>query len=165
SGYYLEGYMAMNGTVNATGTPTPLQLNDIKFDIQQLPSGTPKPNPLPTFEGISIQSDGSIIASFSDGSTQLVAKVALASFPDENGLHAVDGQAYTSTAQSGSPKYGAVGDNGTGDVSVGYVESSTTNLTSSLTGLIVAQEAYTANTKVVTVASQLLQTTIAMIQG
>ncbi|WP_323993114.1 flagellar hook-basal body complex protein [Nguyenibacter sp. L1] len=118
-----------------------------------------------TYEGIAIQSDGSVMAEFDNGDTQLVGKIALADFANVNGLNAVDGQAYTATASSGTANIGTVGQNGTGTLSVGYVESSTTDLTSDLSSLIVAQEAYSANAKVVTTADDLLQSTIAMKQG
>ncbi|MFS3136035.1 flagellar hook-basal body complex protein [Gluconacetobacter sacchari] len=116
-----------------------------------------------TYQGIQIESDGSVMAQFDTG-TQLVGKIALANFANVDGLNAVDGQAYTVTAASGNARIGTVGANGTGTLAVGYVESSTTDLTSDLSALIVAQEAYSANTKVVTTADQLLQTTIAMKQ-
>lgn len=116
-----------------------------------------------TYEGIAIQSDGSVMAQFDTG-TQLIGKIALANFTNVNGLNAVDGQAYTATASSGAGRVGTVGENSTGTLAVGSVESSTTDLTSDLSALIVAQEAYSANTKIVTTADQLLQTTIAMKQ-
>jgi flagellar hook protein FlgE len=118
-----------------------------------------------TYEGAEIEGDGSVMAEFSNGDTQLIGKVALTNFANVDGLNAVDGQAYTATASSGTAQTGLVGANGTGSVSVGYVESSTTDLTSDLSALIVAQEAYSANTKVVTTADDLLQTTIAMKQS
>ncbi|GBQ82628.1 flagellar hook protein FlgE [Gluconacetobacter johannae DSM 13595] len=117
-----------------------------------------------TYQGAEIQDDGSVMAVFDNGDTQLIGKVALTNFANVDGLNAVDGQAYTATASSGTARTGTVGENGTGSLSVGYVESSTTDLTSDLSALIVAQEAYSANTKVVTTADQLLQSTIAMKQ-
>ncbi|MCH4142825.1 flagellar hook-basal body complex protein [Acetobacter peroxydans] len=116
-----------------------------------------------TYEGVEITSDGSVMAQFSTG-TQLIGKVALANFANVNGLEAVDGQAYVATTNSGNAQIGVSGENGTGTLSVGYVESSTTDLTKDLSSMIVAQEAYTANTKVVTSANTMLQATIAMIQ-
>ncbi|MFT8655652.1 MAG: flagellar hook-basal body complex protein [Acetobacter papayae] len=116
-----------------------------------------------TYEGTEITSDGSVEAEFSTG-TQLIGKIALANFADVNGLEAVDGQAYEATTASGTAEIGVSGENGTGTLSVGYVESSTTDLTKDLASMIVAQEAYTANTKVVTSADTMLQATIAMIQ-
>ena len=118
-----------------------------------------------TYSGIAIQSDGSVMATFDNGLSQLVAKIPLTTFSNPNGLAAQDGQAYTATATSGSPSAPtAVNTNGAGTLDVGSLESSTTDLTSNLTQLIVDQQAYGANTKVVTTANQMLQTTLAMIQ-
>ncbi|MXV36027.1 MULTISPECIES: flagellar hook-basal body complex protein [unclassified Saccharibacter] len=117
-----------------------------------------------TYTGPSIQSDGSIMAQFDNGYSQLIGKVSLTNFNNFNGLRAVDGQAYLATSESGTPQTGVVGTNGTGSLAVGYTESSTTDLTGDLSALIVAQEAYTANTKTVTTADQMLQSTIAMKQ-
>lgn len=117
-----------------------------------------------TFTGLSMQTDGSVMATFDNGLSQLLAKIPLATFADPNGLSAQNGQAYTATASSGAPTINAVNTNGAGTLSTSSVESSTTDLTSDLTKLIVAQQAYGANTKIVTTANQLLQTTLAMIQ-
>lgn len=144
----------IGGTTGMTTGTTPTATPSLASD--SVTSGT--------YEGVSVQSDGSIMAIFDNGDTQLVGKIAMANFANVDGLNAVDGQAYTATASSGNAKIGNVGENGTGTLSVGYVESSTTNLTSDLSALIVAQEAYSANTKIVTTADQLLQTTIAMKQ-
>ncbi|WP_408872465.1 flagellar hook protein FlgE [Gluconobacter roseus] len=116
------------------------------------------------FSGISMQTDGSVMATFDNGYSQLVAKIPLTTFADPNSLSAQNGQAYTATAQSGSPQINAVNTNGAGTLTTGSVEESTTDLTGDLSKLIVAQQAYGANTKVVSTADQLLQTTLAMIQ-
>ncbi|GBR09762.1 flagellar hook-basal body complex protein [Asaia siamensis] len=172
------------GVATSTPVPTSLSITGSDYTIT-LPSLTNGSNPLlstsstlgldttaltsdsvnsGSYEGVQIQSDGSVMAQFGNGASQLVGKIALANFANVNGLNAVDGQAYTATTASGNPTIGVVGENGTGTLSVGYTESSTTNLTSDLSALIVAQEAYSANTKVVTTADTLLQTTIAMKQ-
>lgn len=117
-----------------------------------------------TFSGISMETDGSVMATFDNGYSQLVAKIPLTTFADPNGLSAQNGQAYTATAQSGSPQVNTVNTNGAGTLTTGSVEESTTDLTGDLSKLIVAQQAYGANTKVVSTADQLLQTTLAMIQ-
>ncbi|GCD60436.1 hypothetical protein WSS15_11630 [Acetobacter pasteurianus] len=117
-----------------------------------------------TYTGVEIEADGSIQAEFDNGYTQLVGKVALSNFKNVDGLQAVDGQAYTATAASGNAETGVVGANGTGTLAVGYTESSTTDLTGDLSALIVAQEAYAANTKTVTTADTLLEDTISMKQ-
>ncbi len=117
-----------------------------------------------TFSGISMGTDGSVMATFDNGYSQLVAKIPLTTFADPNSLSAQNGQAYTATSQSGSPQINAVNTNGAGTLTTGSIEESTTDLTGDLSKLIVAQQAYGANTKVVSTADQLLQTTLAMIQ-
>lgn len=117
-----------------------------------------------SYSGAEIESDGSIMAKFSLGDTQLIGKVALTTFAVVNNLQEVSGQAYLATPSAGVAQTGLVGENGTGNLTVGYTESSTTDLTSDLSSLIIAQQAYTANTKIVTTANELLQATIAMKQ-
>lgn len=116
------------------------------------------------FEGLSMRSDGSVMATFDNGQSQLVAKIPLATFAAPDGLALQDGQAYSATSASGNAQINTVGQNGAGTLDTSSVEASTTDMTSDLSKLIVAQQAYGANTKIVTTADQLMQTTIAMIQ-
>ncbi len=116
------------------------------------------------YTGITMTSDGSIMATFDNNKTQLVGKVPLATFADSNGLSSQDGQAYTATYASGAASINLAGANGAGNLETSSVESSTTNLDSDLTKLITAQNAYGANAKVVTTANEMLQTVLAMKQ-
>jgi len=116
------------------------------------------------FEGLSITSDGAIMATFDNGSSQTLATIPLTTFADPDGLQSKDGQTYTATSESGSPQTNLVGLNGAGTLATSSLESSTTDLTSDLSQLIVAQQAYTANTKVVSTADSMLQATMSMIQ-
>ncbi|GBR44538.1 flagellar hook protein FlgE [Neokomagataea thailandica] len=114
--------------------------------------------------GLSIQKDGSVMAGFDNGLSQIVAKIPLATFADSDALAAQNGQAYTATSGSGGASFNDVGTNGAGSLVTSSLESSTTDLTGDLTKLVVAQQAYGANTKVVSTSDQMLQTTLAMIQ-
>ena len=116
------------------------------------------------YTGITMTSDGSIMATFDNDKTQLVGKVPLATFADSNGLSSQDGEAYTATSTSGAATINLAGANGAGNLETSSVESSTTNLDSDLTKLITAQNAYGANAKVVTTANEMLQTVLAMKQ-
>ncbi len=116
------------------------------------------------YTGITMTSDGSIMATFDNNKTQLVGKVPLATFADANGLTSQDGEAYTATSASGAAANNLAGSNGAGNLETSSVESSTTNLDSDLTKLITAQNAYGANAKVVTTANEMLQTVLAMKQ-
>ena len=117
-----------------------------------------------TYTGFTMENDGSVMGTFSNGESQLIAKVPLAMFGDANALTSQDGQAYTATAASGAASMQLTGQGGAGSLETSAVEASTTNLDTDLTKLIVAQQAYSANAKVVTTANDLLQVALAMKQ-
>jgi len=72
--------------------------------------------------------------------------------------------AFTASAGSGTPLAESAGTNGAGTLVTQSVESSNVDIATEFTKLIVAQQAYSANTKMVTTASQMLQQTIDMKQ-
>jgi len=115
-----------------------------------------------SFTGISTQASGDIYANYDNGQTRLVAQVPLATFGNANALQSQNGSAYTVTLGSGDPSLQDAGTNGAGALLTSSVESSNVDIASEFTQLIVAQQAYTANTKVVTTADQLMQATINM---
>jgi len=116
-----------------------------------------------TYSGTTINSSGQVIASYSNGNNAIVAQVPLANFADADGLQRENGQNFAATTDSGTANVVAENTDGTGSLVTSSVESSNVNLSLQLTQLIVAQQAYSANTKVVTAADQLLQTTISMV--
>ena len=117
------------------------------------------------YSSVSIKSSGDVVISYDNGTTATVAKVPLTSFNDPNSLQQQDGQAFTATLDSGSPNTFVAGDGGTGKITVGAVEASNVDIAAQFTQMIVAQRAYTANTKVVTTANQMMQDTLNMVQG
>lgn len=107
--------------------------------------------------GVSIDTNGFVVASFSNGQTQKIFQVPLASVNNPDGLEAVSGDAYQQTLASGQVNLEAAGTNGTGTITPSSLEQSNVDLSTQLTNLIVAQQAYGANSKVLTVADTLLQ--------
>jgi flagellar hook protein FlgE len=85
-------------------------------------------------------------------------------FNDPNQLQRQDGQAFTTSSQSGTPLAEAASTNGAGTLVTQSVESSNVDIATEFSKLIVAQQAYSANTKMVTTANQMLQETIDMKQ-
>ncbi|MBE7213353.1 MAG: flagellar hook basal-body protein [Gluconacetobacter diazotrophicus] len=161
AGNYLEGYVSdANGNLQ-TDAPRPINVANIAYR----PAPTDAPGAAaPNFTGVSMTSDGSVMASFDNGKTQMVARIPLASFADANALNAVNGQAYSATNASGAASMGYADSGVNGGLETSSIEGSTTNLDSDLTKLIVAQQAYGANAKVVSTANEMLQTTLAMKQ-
>jgi flagellar hook protein FlgE len=107
--------------------------------------------------GIAVSDKGRIVASYSNGRTLDIAEIPLVSFNGDNGLQALDGGAFQATDESGPPLFGA-----SGKISAQSLEGSNTDISDEFTKLIVTQQAYAANTKIVTTANDMLQETIAM---
>jgi flagellar hook protein FlgE len=79
-------------------------------------------------------------------------------------LQSQNGQSYTATQASGTPTANAANTNGAGNLVTSSVEGSNVDIATEFSKLIVAQQAYSANAKMVTTANQMLQTTIDMKQ-
>jgi flagellar hook protein FlgE len=116
------------------------------------------------FSSVSTQSNGNIVINYDNGQSRVIAQVPVITFNDPNGLQRQNGQAFTASADSGAPLAESAGTNGAGTLVTESVESSNVDIATEFTKLIVAQQAYSANTKMVTTASQMLQQTIDMKQ-
>lgn len=116
------------------------------------------------FSGISIQPSGNVVANYDNGQSVTLAQIPVTTFAAPNSLQSQNGQAYTATATSGNPIAQGANNNGAGTLVVGSVESSNVDLAKQFSNLIIAQNAYGANAKVITTASTLLQTAINMVQ-
>jgi len=101
---------------------------------------------------------------YSNGQSQVIAQVPVVTFASPNSLQNQNGQSFTATTTSGNPLAQNAGTNGAGSLVTGSVEQSNVDIATQFTALIVAQQAYSANTKVVTSANQMLQETISMVQ-
>lgn len=112
--------------------------------------------PVGQLTGVSIDDEGFITVSFSNGQTQRLYKIPLADFTDSNRLQSVSGNAFAQTSESGEVNLKQAGQSGVGSISSGTLEASNVELASQLTDMIVAQRAYQANTKVISTADQLL---------
>jgi len=110
-----------------------------------------------TLESYSIGADGVISGSFSNGQSQDIGQIALATFANPTGLTDLGNLMYQATANSGQANVSTAGAGTAGTLIGGALESSNVDLSTQLTDLIVAQEAYQANTKVITTTDTALQ--------
>jgi flagellar hook protein FlgE len=103
-------------------------------------------------QSVAISNNGLVIGTFSNGQNIDLASVTLSHFNGTNYLKALDGGAYQVTDQSGPAIEGA-----SGTISGSSLEQSNTDIADEFTKLIVTQQAYSANTKVITTANNMVQ--------
>lgn len=105
---------------------------------------------------VSIDNDGTVTASYSNGESIDIAMLTLATFSNPSGLNKEGGSLYASTAQSGDPSVGTAG------ASQGYIytnslELSNVDLAQEFVDLITIQNGYSASSKVITTTDEMLQ--------
>jgi flagellar hook protein FlgE len=103
-------------------------------------------------QSIAVNNNGIINGTFSNGQNVNLAEIPLVHFNGANSLKSVDGGAYQATSDSGPALAGA-----SGKIVGQSVEGSNTDIATEFTKLIVTQQAYSANTKVITTANQMSQ--------
>ena len=114
--------------------------------------------------GVEVSDDGIVSAIFDNSQVRQIAKIGIATFPNSDGLKAVSGNAYMSSLQAGQMVIKEAGLGGAGKVSPSSLESSTVDLSSEFTGLISTQKAYSASSKIITTADQMLDELINIIR-
>ncbi len=106
---------------------------------------------------LTIASDGTVTALVPNSQQPVqLGQIQLANFVNANGLDSIGNGLYTATDASGQAFYGAPGDNGLGTLNQGYVESSNVDLNTELTNLVLAQQAYQMNSRVVSISDEIL---------
>ncbi len=108
--------------------------------------------PAGQLQSVSVSTNGRIVGSYSNGRNLDLAEISLATFNGTNFLKRVDGGAFEATDESGQALYGK------GGTIVGSsLEGSNTDIADEFSKLIVTQQAYSANTKVITTANSMIQ--------
>ena len=113
---------------------------------------------------VAIGAGGQLLAQFSNGQQTVVGQLAMATVRNPDSLLAVGNNAYQLSAASALPAVGLPGTGGRGTVAGGSVESSTVNVATEFTNLIVYQRGYEANSKMVNAVDELSQDTISLIK-
>ncbi len=111
-------------------------------------------------DAISINVDGSIMATFGAGQTVAVGKLALASFNNNKGLVKMGSNRYGESEASGVPNTGSPGTGGRGTLVGSALEQSNVDMAQQFTQMILAQRGYQANSKTITVSDELLLDTL-----
>ena len=108
--------------------------------------------------GVTVDSTGLVKASFSNGASQILGKVAMANFNNPTGLLQKGGGYWQATGLSGTAEYGQANQNGYGSLLSGTLEGSNVDLTQQLVDLIAAQQNFQANAKAISTSNQNAQT-------
>jgi flagellar hook protein FlgE len=116
-----------------------------------------------TLTSYSVNPDGTIEGQFTNYQSLTLGQVAVASFANVQGLTQISNGNLTPTAASGEAIIGKAEAGGNGNIIGGSVEESNVNLSTEFSNMIVAQQGYEANAKVLSTMDQLSQATIQLI--
>lgn len=138
-------------TQYASGETTPA-VNVTSIDSDGLSYGK--------LSSVSIGKNGVVDATYSNGKTIAIYKIAVATFADPNGLSAASDGLYSATVTSGNASLQASGENGAGTIYGSELESSTTDTSSQFSSMISAQQAYSAASQVISTVNKMYDTLI-----
>lgn len=144
---------------NANGTATVSQTSAADSQSAQNQNGYSSGE----YDSFAIGSDGTVTATYSNGQTQKVGQLAIATISNEQGLSEVGSSDYQATSASGSASVGVAGSGGRGTIEGSSLEASNVNISAEFSNLIVAQRAFEANSKAVTTFDTVTEETINMI--
>ena len=110
--------------------------------------------------GIDIDSSGVVFARYTNGQSKQLGKVALARFPNPQGLEQRGDTVWAETYTSGDVLLGEAGTGTFGAIQSGALEASNVDIAEQLVNLITAQRNFQANAQVITTADTVTQTII-----
>ncbi len=107
-------------------------------------------------QSVSIAEDGTLYASYDDGTLQPLYRIPLATVMSPDLLEGHSGNVYTQGTESGDIQIGFANDGDRGRISSGALEASNVDIADELTSMIQSQRSYTANSKVFQTGSDLM---------
>lgn len=110
-----------------------------------------------TFAGVTIGQDGLVTALFDNGETRKIFQIPVATFVNPNQLESKSGNVWSATQSSGDYTLRVADSGPAGQVVQSALEASTVDIGAEFTNMIVVQRAYSASTKIITTADQMLE--------
>lgn len=117
------------------------------------------------YQSFSINADGTVEATYSNGNKLAVGQLALANVANPQGLNLLGDGEYAATSASGAATTGVSGSAGLGTFQDDGLEQSNVNISAEFSDLIIAQRAFEANSKAVTTFDTIAQETINMVHS
>ncbi len=146
-------YNGANGT-----TPTVTQFAQASATNAVTQNGAASAN----LSSVSLGNGGQVIALYDNGQQVVVGQMAMASIRNPDSLIGSGSNNYLASGTTALPAIGLPGTGGRGSVLGQSVESSTVDMATEFTNLIVYQRSYEASAHVVTTVDQMSQDTIAL---
>ncbi len=145
----LSFFFGDGGVTQSADKSGQVQVNQLTQD--GLPAGN--------FKDVSITDGGRVVANYSNGKTIDIYQIPLVGFSGESQLKPLDGGAYAETRNSGPPDY-----NAGGQIVGSSLENSNVDIGEEFTKLIVTQQAFSANSKVITTADNMMNDVLNIIR-
>ena len=110
--------------------------------------------------GINVDPTGVVQARFTNGRSTPLGQIAVANFPNAQGLQPLGNTNWAETYASGQPLNGQAGNSGFGLIQSGSLEQSNVDITAQLVNMITAQRNFQANAQMISTENQISQTLI-----
>jgi flagellar hook protein FlgE len=144
---------------DATGTPTITQYAQANANTATNQDGVPAGQ----LTNMQIGANGVVVASFTNGTNENVAQIALASVFNPNSMQQLDGNAFAPTSATSNPVIGLPSTGARGSITGGSLETSTVDIATEFTNLLQYERGYQANSKVITTEDEVIQQTLSLI--
>lgn len=106
---------------------------------------------------VTVGRDGTVSVRLSDETVSQIGNIELASFVNPGGLQSVGNNLYVASVASGDPLLGTPGQEGLGELTQGFLETSNVNIVTELVDMISAQRAYELNSRSIRAADEMLK--------
>ncbi len=164
NGHLSTGGPTFNITYNPVGGAAAGQ--DIEINIEALTQQQASESsigyeqngyPMGYLQSFKIDSAGKIIGVFTNGLTEDIAQVAVATFSNAGGLEKMGETMFRESSNSGSAQINPSGVGGSGKITPGTLEMSNVDLSQEFTDMIVTQRGFQANSRIITTSDEMLQ--------
>jgi flagellar hook protein FlgE len=144
---------------DASGNPTISQSAQTSTNISFTQNGSAASQ----LSSMNIGAGGTVVATFSNGTTENVAQIALASVLNPDSMQQVDGNSFAPTGNTAAPVIGMPSTGARGSITGGALETSTVDIATELTNLLTYERGYEANSKVITTEDNIVQDVLTLI--
>lgn len=147
------------GTYGATGGVTQFSDTDLQVTTLQQ-NGIPRGS----FQSLGIDKNGFVSLNYDNGSSKIFYQIPVVQFYSPNNLQRAEGNAFSQTIDSGTPRYSSSGKLGAGNITGNALESSNVDIASEFAKMIKYQRTYSANARVISTGSSMLEEIINVVR-